>query len=454
MRTAIGVAVVLVFPVLLLLGLRALQRRRQLHPELARKLFHIGGGLVGLALPWLTPQPAVVILLTAVSISGLFLLSRNHRLEEKAGRVLSSVGRASLGDVCFPFSVCVLFLITRWNLVLYSVPLLVLTFGDAVAALIGVRYGLKRYAATDGFKSIEGSTAFFITAFFCVHVPLLLGTTTGRAECLLIAVMLGLLVMMVEAVAWNGLDNLFIPMASFILLRVFLRLTVTELVERLAVTALLALVVFLAGRRTTLNTSGLLGAIFVGYLLWVGGDHRWVIMPTLVFLAYRKLSPDSEWDGVAMHDIHVVLSVCLAGLAYLFCSETFGGPEFLLAATISFAAHLAIIGLVRWRLKTGMEPSFPTSAATVLGAWFFLFAPYAGFAVARHARAAGLLLDLALGFLGVVVGVAVYRVTPAPMAADGVDIRRWRWQGVAAAAGSLVGLLPIVIRASRGILRP
>src|ERR1017187_1609120 len=444
MRMFVGAAVVLVFPVALMLVLRAVQRRARLSPELARKLFHIGGGLLGLALPWLTPDPWVVIVLTVLSIAGLFALTRSRRLDEQAGKVLSSVDRDSLGDVCFPVSVCILFLVARWNLVLYSVPLLVLTFGDAVAALIGVTYGLKRYASTDGFKSVEGSTAFFIMAFFCVHVPLLLGTNIGRAECLLIAVIMGLLVMMLEAVVWSGLDNLFIPLASYTLLRAFLHASLRELIVQMGVTAALAVFILLFRKRVSLNPSGLFGAILVGYVFWFGGDYAWFAMPLLVLLAYQWLSPHFEGDRHAVHDIHVVLCVCFSGLAYLFCAETFARPELLLTATISFAAHLAIIGGVRWQLNTGAAPSLAASAATTLTAWLLLAGAYVAINTLRSGWRTGWLTDAAIALLGVVLAVIVYRAIAPPVALGEVDLRRWRWQAVAAAIGSLVGLAPLV----------
>jgi phytol kinase len=447
MKTALGAAVVVAFPVLLMLGLRRLQRRGHLRPELARKLFHIGGGFLGFALPWLTPEPMVVILLTCVSIVGLYTLTRSRGLEESAGKVLTSVGRSSLGDVCFPLSVCILFLVARQQPALYYIPLLILTFGDAVAALIGVRYGLQQYVATDGYKSIEGSTAFFITAFFCVHVWLLLGTNTGRLESLLIALMLSLLVMMLEAVAWSGLDNLFIPLASFVLLRVFLRLPAYDLIARLVVTALLSVFALVSRRRTTLTPSGLFGAIFVGYVLWMGGDFRWVLIPVLLLIAYRWLSPDSEWDRAPVHDIHVVLCVCSSGLAYLFLSETFHRSDLLLPATISYSAHLAVIGNVRWRLKLGTEPPFRTTAATVLTAWLTLFLPYATLEWLGSGWRMGLLLEALIDLPGVVVAVLLYRAISPPIVLGEVDLRRWRWQAVAAALGSLAGLAPLGIAA-------
>jgi phytol kinase len=447
MSTVIGIAVVLSFPVVLMLGLRRWQRHGHLPPELARKLFHIGGGFVGFALPWLTPEPIVVILLTCISIGGLYALTRGRQLQEHAGKVLTSVERHSLGDICFPLGVCILFLVARNQPELYYIPLLILTFGDAVAALIGVRYGLKRFVATDGYKSIEGSGAFFITAFFCVHLWLLLGTNTGRLESLLIALMLGALVMMLEAVAWDGLDNLFIPLASFVLLRAFLGMSVFDLTVRLVATVLLSVFVFVWRERTTLNPSGVLGAIFVGYVLWVGGDLRWMLMPLLVLFTYRWFTPDSEWDRMPIHDIHVVLCVCSSGLGYLFLSEAFRRTDLLFPATISYSAHLAVIGDVRWRLKFGDRPPFRRALTTFLIAWF---APFFLYGVEKYLETGWqtrLLVDAALSLFGVWIAVILYRKIAPKTCLGEVDLRRWRCQAVAAAIGSFAGLIPSAARA-------
>ena len=103
---------------------------------------------------------------------------------------------------------------------LFIVPILILSLADAVSALIGARYGQVRFTGSN--KSLEGSIAFFITAFFSVHVPLVLFGDAGRVETLLISLILAFLVMLLEGCAWRGLDNLFIPIGGFFLLRAYL----------------------------------------------------------------------------------------------------------------------------------------------------------------------------------------------------------------------------------------
>ena len=80
--------------------------------------------------------------------------------------------------------------------------------------------------------------AFFAVALLTVHVPLLLWVpAVGRAECLLIAVTLALLAMILEAIAWRGLDNLFVPLGSFVLLKAFIPMPAPALAQCAAVAA-------------------------------------------------------------------------------------------------------------------------------------------------------------------------------------------------------------------------
>ena len=180
------------------------------NPELVRKLFHIGGGVT-------RPVAAVAVrhdapVLPGRGADGMFAALRLvGRLRRGVGRCCSG-GARTAGEFCYLASMALLFWLSDGDRLLYSVPLLMLALGDTFAALVGKQYGKLplRMAATR--KSYEGAAAFFLTAFFCVHVPVLLSGATGRLESLLVAAGVGLIVMMAEAAAWWGLDNLVIPL--------------------------------------------------------------------------------------------------------------------------------------------------------------------------------------------------------------------------------------------------
>ena len=79
--------------------------------------------------------------------------------------------------------------------------------------------------------------AFFLVALPCAYVPLRVWTEAGWAGTLLLSLNLALLATLVEALSWNGLDNLTVPLAVFLLLRMLRGCDIAYLMACLAVTA-------------------------------------------------------------------------------------------------------------------------------------------------------------------------------------------------------------------------
>ena len=267
MMNWLGIALVLAILSGLLGALRLYQTWGAPRPELLRKTVHVGMGLVAISFPWLFDSSWPVLVLGGLSLAGMVALRTVTALAAGVGTVLSGVGRVSLGEIYFPLAVALQWHIylfasspSEYRVLLYCIPLLLLTLADAAAALVGVNYGSQRYATSDGTKSAEGSLAFFLCAFLCVYIPLLLGSQSGHVETLLIAILLAFVAMLFEAISWAGLDNLILPLVGYLLLRIYLGLSVAELEVRLAMTAGLMVFVLLYQTRTTLQGSALLGA--------------------------------------------------------------------------------------------------------------------------------------------------------------------------------------------------
>jgi phytol kinase len=203
----------------LLIGLRLLSHRYAISPETLRKLFHLGGGLTTLAFPWIFPSYVPVLLLALITIPALLALKYVRALRTGLGSVLYGIRRASFGEIYFPISVCLLFILANHQVLLYSIPVLTLTFADTAAAMVGKRFGRRRYPAPGGYKSLEGSSAFFVVACVCSLVPLAVGIPSASLEALFIALTLAFLMTLVEAVSFGGLDNLLIPLLGYLFLR-------------------------------------------------------------------------------------------------------------------------------------------------------------------------------------------------------------------------------------------
>ena len=424
----------------LIAGLRVFQRRASPHPEVVRKLLHVIMGLVTLSLPWLFDAAWPVLLLTGATLVLLIVLKR-PRLSGGLGQVISAVDRDSYGDVLFPLAVAALFLLSGGDPLLFSVPMLILTLADAGAALVGLRYGLSRYGPPAERRSVEGSVAFFVMTFVSVLLTLLLFTDTTRPQSILIALLLGLLAMLVEAVSWSGLDNLLIPLFGFLLLRTYLTMDWVALLVHLAVVLLLVAALARWRRRARLDMGAVVGAAVAGYLIWSTGGWLWMLAPLILLLAYRRFQPPpDEGEPRRLQTVKSVASATLPGLMWLLLAESLGRPALIFPYTLSFATYLAIVGIARVRY---LDPDTSTRAVVlqsiVLG-WVLLFVP---FLLIEGIRAPTLLLA---GVAVLVIAVAAwiyYYLQP--------DLKRhldttplWLWQSGIALATSGIGFIAML----------
>ena len=180
-----------------------------------------------------------------------------------------------------------------------------------------------------------------------MHVPLLLFTDVGRAETLLIAVIIGLLSMLLEAIATRGLDNLLIPLGAYAFLRLYLHAPPEALVLRLVVTVSLVAFALAWRRRTSLDDSALVAAALYGYAAWMLGGLEWVAGPAILFLVHVGMWPrttDRPTDSV-----WVLLSIVGPGLFWLAVQTAYPGRAWLLPYAVTFGAHLTIIGVSHYK---------------------------------------------------------------------------------------------------------
>lgn len=382
------------------LSLWLLRRRLDLHPELLRKGMHIGTGLICLCLPLWFATPWPVLTLAGVALIALLGLRLLPADGQGLASVLHGVGRRSAGELYFPLSVVALFLFSGDEVIFYLIPILVLTLADAVAALVGLRYGLSRYRAEEGYKSAEGSMAFFLVAFMATHVPLLLFTDMARLDTLLLALIIGLLVMMLEAMAWRGLDNLFIPLGTWALLQTYHEANSAALIEVLVVTVLLIVVVMVWRRRTTLTDSSLFAAILVGYAAWAVGGLMWLLPPLALFLTYTGLVRFGHQR--VTHDVRAVGAITGAGLICLLAQVLVPGESFYVAWVTAFAAQLAMIGIARIHGNTEHGQRGRIWAQSTLQGWGIVVVPTtllgsAGAEIWQYLLGGALLTGLAAG---------------------------------------------------------
>ncbi|MFB6098545.1 MAG: diacylglycerol/polyprenol kinase family protein, partial [Salinibacter sp.] len=341
----IGIPTILAALAGLLVGLRRYRTRAEVEPEWTRKLAHVAMGGVTLTFPWIFDAVWPVVVLSALALMLMVAVRVFEPLRAAMGRALHGVDRTSYGELCFPVAVGLLFALSGGDPILFGVPILLLGLADPAAAAVGLRHGKVLYTTDDGIKSGEGSAGFFLVAFFCTHVPLLLGTDTGRLETLLIATIVGLLVTSLEAISWRGLDNLFVPVGGYVLLTSHMAMDADALVLRLVVIAVLFSIPFLWYRRSTLNGSASFMAALVGYVTWSIGGLSWLAAPALLYFGYTILWPAARRKTPHGHRVHNVLGVASVGLGWLFLGVALDAPALLYPYTIAYAAFVVVIGI-------------------------------------------------------------------------------------------------------------
>ncbi|MEM6590677.1 MAG: diacylglycerol/polyprenol kinase family protein [Cyanobacteria bacterium P01_C01_bin.73] len=187
-----------------------LRRRVPSQPELVRKVVHIGAGNV-ILLAWWLQIPAWIGISASILFAAVSLVS--YRYPVIPG--LDSVGRKSLGTFFYAVSIGVLIAVF-WSVQLpeYAVVgILVMTWGDGMAALVGQRWGRHPYRLWGINKSWEGSLTMAIASYWvCALVLLAVQGNIWQTWCvgaIVAATAAGL-----EAFSRLGIDNLTVPIGA------------------------------------------------------------------------------------------------------------------------------------------------------------------------------------------------------------------------------------------------
>jgi phytol kinase len=187
------------------------------HPEWARKLLHLGVGMVGYGFPFVMHSRLEVWITCGLAALTMLALRLYKPLKNGFGGVLSNVNRVSLGEFYFLLGLPALFTLSQGG-AMYGTSLAILTFADSVAAIVGTYFGKHKFGPGPEAKSLEGSLAFFAVSFLLC----LLGLSVNGLpllEAALAAFAVSSMMALLEAVAQDGLDNLLLPVCTYLLLR-------------------------------------------------------------------------------------------------------------------------------------------------------------------------------------------------------------------------------------------
>ena len=178
--------------------------------ELVRKVVHIGTGNIVL-LAWWMKIPGWIGVSAGVFFAIVTLASYRFQLLPR----IDNVGRRSFGTFFYAVSIAVL---VGWfwgvNRPEFGVlGILVMTWGDGLAGLVGKRFGRHRYQLWGMEKSWEGSLTMAIVATL-VSALILSNIVDSTVQLITISFTVGILSAILEAFSNLGIDNLTVPILS------------------------------------------------------------------------------------------------------------------------------------------------------------------------------------------------------------------------------------------------
>ncbi|MEN8142128.1 MAG: hypothetical protein ABFQ82_00855, partial [Thermodesulfobacteriota bacterium] len=249
-------------------------------PEVPRKVVHILGGLGCLLFPFFISSPLVVAGM-AFLFAGFFVAGEKSRLLH----CLSDVDRKSKGSEYFPIAVSGLFYISQGRPWLYFSSILILALADAVAAIIGSKFGKIRFqVGKEDSKSLEGSFFFWAITFIVLQTLLVLMTDLPLLSCILTAYLVSLLLTGIEAISIKGTDNLFVPILTcYVLLKITTKPTSEIAFQSLSLTTIFILLALVSGGLKIFSIRDTILFTAFSYAAWSLGSIDW---GTPIFAAF------------------------------------------------------------------------------------------------------------------------------------------------------------------------
>ncbi len=183
-----------------------LRRWRDYSSDFTRKFIHIAVGMYSVIAVFIFEERQWAIVPPAAFIVINFLDWKFGILQ-----AMTSSDRSNMGTVYFPLSFVVIIWLFWDRPALLVGSLMPMTWGDALAAVLGRRYGRRRYTVLGATRSLEGSLVMLGAGALATWLVLAL---LGRGNPLGLALATAAAASLAEAVSPWGLDNLTVPAAS------------------------------------------------------------------------------------------------------------------------------------------------------------------------------------------------------------------------------------------------
>ncbi len=194
----------------ILLIAESLNRFAGTNSEITRKIVHIGTGNV-ILFAWFLNIPAWVGIGAAILAGIVTLIS--YRFPILPG--VNSIGRESFGTFFYAVSIGVL-IAWFWPLSkpeYAAIGILIMTYGDGLAAIIGQRFGRNKYEVFGSKKSLQGTLTMMVISYV-VCVLIFLSVQGNIWPVWAISGAVALTATGLETFSKYGIDNLSVPLGS------------------------------------------------------------------------------------------------------------------------------------------------------------------------------------------------------------------------------------------------
>ena len=382
--------------------------------ELARKVVHMGVGLIAFSLRYLGPFYSALLAAAALGMN-LFVLPRigGRRLWRETDHAAGT----SIGIILYPFCVLLLILLFYQKLEIAAAAWGILGFGDGMASVAGMALG-RRKLPWNPQKSWAGSFAYVLFGG-AAATALLLWTAPGLyAVPFALAVCYGaaLLAAALESLPQGLDDNLGVPLVSALFL---LGLVLTQgrwsgylVTDGLALRLLLAAAIngalaAAAYAARTVDLSGVIAGFFVGFTIYAFLDWKCFLLLLAFFvigsgctkLGYKRKAAANlaQEKGGRRGARHAFANAGVATACALFAALT-GYPVLF---GLAFAAAFA----------TAAADTASSEVGQLLGRRTFLITTFRPVprgtegAVSLEGTLAGVFASLLIGALGALAGL-------------------------------------------------
>jgi dolichol kinase len=222
-RDLIALVISFVYATSLIIIAEVIRRRRGYPQEFTRKIVHVGAGMWVLGVLALFENWYIGIIPFASFIVINYIVWRYKLLDAV------DAPDSSPGTVYFALSITILFgLLWRTGSpsdhgYIAAAGTMAMTWGDALAAIIGKTWGRHKYTVGSSTRSWEGSLAMFIASGTAILLVLLLAPGSSLAPLaaplgfgvsLTAALIAALIATGAEAISPHGMDNISVPLIS------------------------------------------------------------------------------------------------------------------------------------------------------------------------------------------------------------------------------------------------